>query len=215
MTTLVVYVHGALSTKASWNFIRWKLTSEYKYEHQENFFKYDLSTELAETLTLKLAAKLKAWLAKDTTIEDLVIVGHSFGGVLVIAAVRSLKEWLVREGIDVNIITLSSPFAGSETAAMLRVFHPKSLFFKNTGTGNKFIEQFKSEPLPCKTHIFVTVEGGAEWMPQANDGVVTVESQSHFNDDKLAVVKKVKVNHFEILLNDAVVEKLESLVSRA
>jgi hypothetical protein len=46
------------------------------------------------------------------------------------------------------------------------------------------------------------------WMPQANDGVVTVSSQLFFENDPLITIQEAKVNHFEILLSDLVVTQL-------
>lgn len=209
-TTLIVYVHGALSTKNSWNYIRQKLVEKLQRDKiSEEFIKYDLNVEASEDIVLKMAKKVKVWIKEqDTSDLKLVMIGHSFGGVLAVATVRVLQEFLEEANVEAKVITMSSPFAGSEVATFLRILRPRSQFFKNVGSSDPFIKSFKSQPLPCSTHVFVTSEGGADWMPQANDGVVTVESQMQYLDDPNATHQQMKVNHFEILLSDEVVNRL-------
>jgi triacylglycerol esterase/lipase EstA (alpha/beta hydrolase family) len=209
--TLVVYVHGALSTKNSWNYIRQKLSEKLQAANAElpveEFIRYNLNVQSSSEIVEEMIKKILKTL-QSGDFKKLVMIGHSFGGVLSVATARALSEFLEHVKIKTRLITLSSPFAGSEIASILRVFRPGSMFFKNVGGHAEFIKNFKKGVLPYKTHIFVTTEGGADWMPQANDGVVTVESQLHFSDDPNASIQEVKVNHFEILLSDTVVGQL-------
>ena len=216
-TTLIVYVHGALSTKNSWNYIRQKLADKTPVgatlngqpivdsKPREEFIHYDLGKELSEDIVAKMVPAIKGW---AVGMKKVVLVAHSFGGVLSVDAIYQLTEFFKEQKIKVKLISLSSPYSGSEMASMLRLFRPSSKFFKNIGTNTDFIRGLKSRPLPCKAHIFVTTEGGAEWMPQANDGVVSVASQKFFENDPSATLQEVKANHFEILLSDAVVNQL-------
>ena len=214
-TTLIVYAHGALSTKNSWNYIRQNLVSRLTTEQslaedelpQEEFIKYNLNREASSEIVAKMVLKISEWI-EAKAIKKLIVVGHSFGGVLSVHAVRKLSDFLKEKKVKCRMVTLSSPFAGSEIAAVLRMFKPGSMFFKNIGDHTTFIREFKSLPLPCHTHIFVTIEGGAEWMPQANDGVVTIASQRFFEGDPNASIHEIKANHFEVLLADAVVSQL-------
>ena len=222
-TTLIVYAHGALSTKNSWNYIRQNLINRLTTEQslnedelpQEEFIKYNLNREASSEIVDKMVLKISEWI-ETKAIKKLVVVGHSFGGVLSVHAVRKLSGFLKEKKVKCRIVTMSSPFAGSEIAAVLRMFKPgslfllkpRSMFFENIGDHAAFIREFKSLPLPCHTHIFVTVEGGAEWMPQANDGVVTIDSQRFFENDPNASIHEIKANHFEVLLADAVVTQL-------
>lgn len=209
MSCLIVYVHGALSSRNSWNYIRQKFAEKLGDGEKptEEYIKYDLNKEVSPDIVKKMVDKITSLLQKLQPTK-LVFIGHSFGGVLSVAAARELSELLDEKKIKTRIITLSAPFAGSEVASMLRLFRPGSMFFKNVGTHTDFIKDFKARKLPYKTHVFVTTEGGADWMPQANDGVVTVESQQFFMNDPLANHQEAKVNHFEILLSDQVVTQL-------
>ena len=207
--SLIVYVHGALSTRNSWNYIRQKFSEKLEDVSEkpvEEFIKYDLNKELADDIVTKMVATISKLIGKGD-IDKLVLIGHSFGGVLSVEAARELSDDLESLKIKCKIITLSAPFAGSEIASMLRILKPLSLFFKNVGHGD-FIQAFCKRKLPYKTHMFVTTEGGVDWMPQANDGVVTVASQKFFENDPLATIQEAKVNHFEILLSDVVVTQL-------
>lgn len=213
--TLIVYVHGALSTKNSWNYIRQNLATRWmtedsargKFNPLEEFIQYDLNKETSSDIVGGMVEKIRTWVEKKE-IKKIILIGHSFGGVLSVQTVRELSEFFKEKKIKTRLITLSTPFAGSEIATVLRVFKPGSVFFKNIGDHTEFIKEFKRHPLPCHTHIFVTIEGSADWMPQANDGVVTIESQTFFEEDPNAFQQKVKSNHFEILLTDAVVTQL-------
>lgn len=208
MSCIIVYVHGALSTKNSWNYIRQKFAEKRPDgEIIEEYIRYDLNKELSPDIVSKMVDRVGKLLTKNV-VEKLIFIGHSFGGVLSVATARELKAMIEEKKIKTRIITLSAPFGGSEIAATLRIFRPGSLFFKNVGTHSDFVKDFKAKPLPFKTHVFVTTEGGADWMSQANDGVVTVESQTWFSDDPLANHQEIKVNHFEILLADQVVTQL-------
>jgi pimeloyl-ACP methyl ester carboxylesterase len=216
--TLIVYVHGALSSKVSWNYIRQNLKEKLLSQvapidvepnelPQEEFIQYDLNKETSSSIVESMKEQIQKWVV-DGSIRKIVMIGHSFGGVLSVQTIRELEDFFKANKVKPRLVTLSSPFAGSEIAAVLRMFKPNSLFFKNIGDHTDFIKNFKKHPLPCHAHIFVTTSGGADWMPQANDGVVTIESQSFFNDDSHASVHEVKSNHFEILLTDAVVNQL-------
>ena len=50
----------------------------------------------------------------------------------------------------------------------------------------------------------VTVKGNALWVPQPNDGVVTIASQKHHNKDMYLV--ELEYNHYEVLLSDRTVK---------
>jgi pimeloyl-ACP methyl ester carboxylesterase len=208
--TLIIYVHGALSTRNSWNYIRQKLSDKLdgvEEKPAEEFIKYNLNHELSAEIVEKMVEKITSLIDKQG-FNKLVLIGHSFGGVLSVAAVRELMDYLTEKKIKPKIITLSAPFGGSEIAAVLRIMKPGSMFFKNVGHHGEFVQAFRKLKLPCKTHAFITTEGGADWMPQANDGVVTVSSQLFFENDPLITIQEAKVNHFEILLSDLVVTQL-------
>lgn len=212
--TLIIYVHGALSTRNSWNYIQQKLSEKFEDANglngekpAEEFIKYNLNRELSADIVDKIVEKVVSLIDKQG-FSKLVMIGHSFGGVLSVAAVREMMAFLETKKIKPKIITLSAPFGGSEIAAVLRLMKPGSLFFKNVGHHGEFVQEFKRRQLPCKTHAFITTEGGADWMPQANDGVVMVSSQLHFQGDPLLTAQEAKVNHFEILLSDLVVTQL-------
>ena len=214
-TTLIVYAHGALSTKNSWNYIRQNFAARFMKDDSlrghfvphEEFIKYDLNKETSEEIVAEMVEKVKSWVEKKN-IKKVVMIGHSFGGVLSVQTVRELSEFFKEQKVKPRIITLSTPFAGSEIAAVLRVFKPSSIFFKNIGDHTEFIKAFKRKTLPCHTHSFVTTEGGADWMPQANDGVVTIASQSFFEHDPNSNIHEIKANHFEILMSDQVITQL-------
>ena len=212
-TTLILYVHGALSTKNSWNYIRQAFigrlpagTSSDDAPHEE-FIKYSLTRETSEEIVKGMIETVTKLIVKKK-ITKVVFIGHSFGGVLSVETVREMSEFLNDSNVKVKIISLSSPFGGNEIPPVIRVLRPNSIFFKNVGDHAPFIKEFKRHALPCKVHSFITTEGRADWMQKDNDGVVTLESQRFFEKDDLATLQEVKANHFEILLSDVVVTQL-------
>ena len=206
---LIVYIHGALSTNGCWSYIRQHAANKRSLFNQphEEFFRYNLNNETSDEIVAQLVTKVDDWVWKKQA-SKVVLIGHSFGGVLAVAAMRELYPIFEDVKVKARVITLSSPFAGSGIASVMKFFKPQSKFFKNVGSHADFIKKFKRRPLASPTYSFVTTEGGADWMPQANDGVVTVSSQLHFKDDPHSTIHEVHVNHFEILMSDAVVTKL-------
>jgi pimeloyl-ACP methyl ester carboxylesterase len=212
--TLIVYVHGALSSKRSWSYVRSQLEASQLEHVVEEAFEYNISTTEAEKIVESSVTSLRSWLKKHKP-EKLVLVGHSFGGLIVVSTARHLKKDLDSLGIEVKLFTSSSPFAGSGAATILRFFKPSSIFFKNISSYDSFIREFKRHALPYKTHIIVTSGGGADWINEENDGVVTLDSQLYFKGDPLAKHEKVPVNHFEVLLSEILPKRLAPELSVA
>lgn len=206
--TLIVYVHGALASKRSWNYVQKQVNRGVrgKAVTAELYFEYDLQEDDAFNILGRLNHAIK------TTVDvkkpsKILLVGHSFGGVLCVAASRDLHQAL---GLEMNVITMSSPFGGARIASLVTMFTPSSMFFNNISHNSTFMWNFKSRPLVVPTHSFVTMKGRVKWIAGENDGVVSVESQLQFKLDPLNTVDIVDLNHFEILLSDNVAARIIS-----
>lgn len=143
---------------------------------------------------------------------DMTLLCHSFGGVLGVAAGRALLDAF--PSLKLKIITMGTPLGGSGAASMMRLVKPGSTFLKNIGAYDGFMKEFRSTPLPCRTRALITTEGDAEWIPDPNDGVVTVASQMAYEHDPNFHPVKVKLNHFEVLLSDLVVSHVNKELAR-
>lgn len=69
----------------------------------------------------------------------------------------------------------------------------------------------KYSKLPKWTNI-VTTKGNAPWVPGKNDGVVTISSQMVRND--IMELIEIDYNHYEVVLNDKVIEIIQKRLSR-
>src|ERR1035437_4472785 len=101
-STLIVYVHGALSTRNSWNYIRQNLQDLFDCSlaaglsndrPHEEFIKYDLNKETSPEIVEGMILKVHDWVEKND-IKKLFLIGHSFGGVLAVQTIRDLEEFL-------------------------------------------------------------------------------------------------------------------------
>jgi pimeloyl-ACP methyl ester carboxylesterase len=206
MSALIFYVHGAHASDQSFNYIRYSLHGEFA----DQTFSYDLRSATAEEIAARLLEEIIEAVEKNK-IKKLILVGHSFGGVLAVRSANMLKK--LNKKLRVELITLSTPFAGSKIATFIRWFNPGSKFLSNISAHDSFIKEFKVEKLPYRTTVFVTTAGDVGWIPEANDGIVTVLSQKHFESDPKATYHVVNVNHFEILLNVLVINVIRSASS--
>jgi pimeloyl-ACP methyl ester carboxylesterase len=214
MTTqpIALFIHGALSTRRSFSFIKQQLLQD---EADNNYafrdFSYDIRKEPGEETVARLVKQALGYIT--STMQNLSLICHSFGGVLGVAAARELIE--LHPALNIKIITLATPMGGSTAASMLRAMKPSSTFLKNVGAYDKFMKDFKSYDLPCRTRSIITTEGAMDLMPDANDGVVTVKSQLEYSEDANFHPVKVKLNHFEVLLSHEAVGYIKKELYRA
>lgn len=208
---LIIFIHGALSTKRSFNYIADGLHNIYEFKDdllkqnsatvvpnepwEMRYFSYDITKEPGAHTVRRLVTQLDNY-TKTFPIERLVLIGHSFGGVLAVDAVRRMQRKELA-----SVITMATPFGGSGPASLIKLIKlSKSQFLENVGSYEPFFREFVKKKFPCRVRKIVTVEGTADIMPGQNDGVVSLESQLAMADDPMSSIVKVKLNHFEVLL---------------
>lgn len=201
--TMIVYVHGAFSSQRSWYDIHRMVRSTSTAKIHNHFFEYDIQKEDAFEITRQLVVSVEAAAAKVNPTR-ILLVGHSYGGVLCVAA-----SHYIFDEIPTSIVTMSSPFAGTHFSLMITLFIPP-LLKSNISYDGRFIESVTSYPLQCPMHSFITTGGRVAWIAGPNDGIVCVRSQSWFTDDKNSTHDVVEVNHFDILHQDIVGEKISA-----
>lgn len=201
---LIVYIHGALSTRRSFSYIVRSDPKPEGAEYAEKYFSYDVRTASGVEIIDRLVEQLK-----KAQIHDVTLIGHSFGGIVAVGAARLLPE-----PFKPKVITLATPFGGSSAASFLKILKPSSQFFDNVGRYGTFMRDFGSKPLPCRVRGIVTTAGGAEWVASENDGVVSVASQLHYEHDPLWAGIRVEANHFEVLLLPKTVELIRKELAR-
>jgi pimeloyl-ACP methyl ester carboxylesterase len=181
----LLYIHGANSSGASWNYVRDKI------KRDDLVLNYSCS----ESFYTNLRA-MKKQLVKD----EWFIIGHSLGGIYGLHLSEYLKDRCR------GAVSISSPFGGSQLADVAGLLMPWLTFFHDVGTCSKPVLEAQeiAHKITCEwTHI-VTTDGHAAYIPGKNDGVVSITSQMA-HTEKMKVVK-VQANHYEILLDPRLVK---------
>jgi pimeloyl-ACP methyl ester carboxylesterase len=178
----IVYIHGAKSTPKAFNFIKANLP-----KHEQVDVSYENNIPL-----IKIIEEIYN-LLPDGPIS---IIAHSLGGVIAVAL--SQMNQVRNEKIIDKIFTMSSPFGGSRHADILRWLYPRHFLFADISTISPIVKAIKSNGAVIPTKCIITHGGPSPFIKEANDGVVSVESQLALRD---AEIMPQNSNHFEVLLN--------------
>lgn len=184
-------MHGANSTPKSFNYIRDQLPrhvpQDIEYGHRE-----PLS---------RIVDRIVARVATTEGVAPIHLIGHSLGGVVALAAAQ-------RSSRIAKVATIAAPFGGSNVAALMRWLTPCQLF-EDIHPGASVISAI-SRAAPVKNCLsIVTTAGGTTMIPEENDGVVSVSSQTSIRGP---LYYKTACNHFECLLSDEVVDLLKDFI---
>jgi len=177
----IVYIHGASATSESFNYIRSKVGrgTDINYDSR-NGFENNLNDMLA---TLKEQ-------------DDMFFVAHSLGGIYSLHIANSLPDRVL------GAVTISTPYGGAQVAEVAKYFLPFSRLMRDIGPSSWAMTQADTIKIQHPWCNVVTVRGQSPFIPDANDGVVTVKSQQHHVDMELV---EVDYNHYEVLQSDTVV----------
>jgi pimeloyl-ACP methyl ester carboxylesterase len=139
--------------------------------------------------------------------DDILIVAHSLGGVYALHLATAFPN-KVKGGV-----TMSTPYGGSKQADALKWFPPFS--------GSQLLKDISPEGAPIlasakiKLDIpwvnLVTIRGGTYWIPEPNDGVVTLKSMKHRDDMQFV---EVLADHFEITQSPESAQAVKEMISR-
>lgn len=188
MSKNIWYLHGAHATSRSFNWLRRELPS-----HESFAPEYITQSPIRSVLNGLVEEANRAS-------EPFDIVGHSLGGVLAIAIAQ--KSTNVR-----NVVTIGSPFGGSEVASLMRWFAPGSIL-EDIRPNSPMLQSVRGnwDKLKLTPLCIVTTGGGNPLMAGDNDGVITVDSQMALHGAKYVFRD---VNHFECLLDLEVAKLIE------
>jgi pimeloyl-ACP methyl ester carboxylesterase len=180
----ILYIHGAFSSGLSFKRIQEKLP-----KHEAIFAQYTVDEPLEDIIAKVL---------EQIGDEEVDIIAHSMGGIVGVAVAQQ------NERVK-SIITMSTPFAGSRVAELLRWISGHELYRSLNGQ-NEVLRTLQKTPLHCKHRCVITIVGNNPLMYEPNDGVVSLRSQ-------LAVPHaeqiQVSLNHFEVLMSDATVKLIK------
>lgn len=187
MTT--VYIHGATATGASFNYLRDHIPGTdvvLEYNSEDGFF-HNLKA---------MHEKLR-----HTVTDNLFFIGHSLGGIYCLSLADHFKDQTA------GGVTISTPYGGSEIASFAKFFAPFSTLLKEITPVSEPIEHAKRIQVKHPWTNIVTTRGNSPWIPGANDGVVTVDSQRANKNMQLI---DLHTNHYEVLIHPDTVKIIQS-----
>lgn len=184
---VVIYLHGAHSTNLSFAYFKTKLPN-----HNYINFAYNTNDSIIKTV-----ANFK--ILVDSQVEPINIISHSLGGLIAVMGANNCPK------IE-KIVTMGSPFGGSNVASLLRWFMP-IILFQEIHTGSSIIKNLKCPQACIKS--FVTQDGSNPFIREPNDGIVTVRSQKALVGPEYI---DMNLNHFEILLCDNVIGIIKDFI---
>ena len=182
---VLVYIHGANATPASFNFIRQHIGDGLLLSYDSNMgFKNNLAR-----LTAELENK-----------HNIVFIAHSLGGIYALHLANAMPDRVTRA------ITISTPYGGHCLADYAKLFLPFHTLLHDIGPNSWPVASAQNIEIKWPWTNAVSIKGNAPWMSEENDGVVTIASQRHRTDIELIDVDS---NHYEIVLNQRVVDIIE------
>ena len=188
----IVYIHGLASTAKIFSHLNTQLPN-----HKATFIEYSSVGSIEESY--------KEVLSKMPD-GPVTIIGHSLGGVLAyLLAIRDDHYHDIQ-----RLVTISSPFGGSDAATKLRWFYPRFKIFRDLSFGSPIVKEITTTPNHQYQMLsLVSTAGGLPFIMGANDGVVTVESQC-----AIPATKRVHIhsNHCEILQDEVTINEVKNFV---
>jgi pimeloyl-ACP methyl ester carboxylesterase len=187
----LVYIHGASATSESFNYIRSKLGKgiDINYDSRNGF-----------------ENNLKEMLDQLEGVKDIAFIAHSLGGVYSIHLANAIPAQVL------GAVTLSTPYGGAECAEVVKFFLPFSRLMRDIGPSSWAMTQADKIKIQHPWTNIVTVQGQSPFMHEPNDGVVTIASQRHHDEDMELV--EVDYNHYEVVLAESVVKIIKERVKK-
>ena len=183
-----VYIHGATASERSFAFIAKSLrTKDPIYlNYEKDGTAQDNLAEMIEIL--------------DNIDGPFVIVAHSLGGVY--ATYLQAEFGTAIQGV----VSLATPFNGSELATWGSIFNPHYQLFKDIRPTSDFIKDSRKIEIKCPWLQVITTVGDVPWIQGTNDGIVTHSSMMCRDDVEYTEIDR---NHYEIVLSKRVVDILK------
>jgi pimeloyl-ACP methyl ester carboxylesterase len=186
----LVYIHGASATSDSFNYIRSKVGKgiDINYDSRKGF-----------------ENNLGDMLASLATVDDIFFVAHSLGGIYSLHLANAIPKQVL------GAVTLSAPYGGAEVADVLTFFMPFSRLMRDIGPSSWAMQQADRIKIQHPWTNVVTMKGQSPFIPEDNDGVVTISSMKHNIDMELV---EVEFNHYEVVLSDEVIKIIKERIDK-
>jgi pimeloyl-ACP methyl ester carboxylesterase len=190
---LLVYIHGANATSDSFNYLR-----EHVHGHEDLVINYDSRNGFQKNLA-DMMYQLSSY-------HSIFFICHSLGGVYALHLANAMPNQVI------GAVTLSTPYGGAEVADVAKYFLPYSRLLKDIGPNSWAMRQANKIDVQHPWTNVVTVRGDSPWVLGHNDGVVTINSQRHHAKDMELI--EVEYNHYEVVLNEQVVEIIKERIKK-
>jgi len=188
-----VYIHGATASSLTFAYIQQQLQIKdpvyVNYDSRNRF--HDNFKDIHNTvLDLK---------------SDFQIIAHSLGGIYALHLLQHFPKKLKR------VVTLSTPYNGSEIAVYGKLFNPTYNLFRDITPYSKAIRESKQIKITIPWTQVVTTNGYSPWFVVPNDGVVTRSSMEWRNDMEQL---DVACNHYEVVQSNQVCDIINDRIYR-
>ena len=186
----LVYIHGASATSDSFNYIRSKVGKgiDINYDSRKGF-----------------ENNLGDMLEKLANVDDIFFVAHSLGGIYSLHLANAIPKQVL------GAVTLSAPYGGAEVADVLTFFMPFSRLMRDIGPSSWVMQQADRIKIQHPWTNVITMKGQSPFIPEDNDGVVTISSMKHHIDMELI---EVNFNHYEVVLSDEVIKIIKERIDK-
>jgi hypothetical protein len=186
----LVYIHGASATSDSFNYIRSKVGKgiDINYDSRKGF-----------------ENNLEDMKERLSTVKDIFFIAHSLGGIYGLHLANILPNNVL------GAVTLSTPYGGAEVADVLTFFMPFSRLMRDIGPSSWAMRRADRIKIQHPWTNVVTMKGQSPFIPEDNDGIVTISSMKHHIDMELV---EVNFNHYEVVLSDEVVKIIKERIDR-
>jgi pimeloyl-ACP methyl ester carboxylesterase len=189
----LVVIHGLNSTSNSFNFI---LNQLQHTADSVTCVNYKSHQPLVDTL-----AEVEAQFPKT---GELILVGHSLGGVISILLAHKLPDRIKR------VLTISSPIGGSKAAFYMQWLPGSPPVLRDITPNGPLIKLAQQKPA-AQVYSIVTFGGSLPTTTEPNDSVVTVRSQRATPAPRSNQVQ-VRANHFEVLMMPRTVKHIHKFL---
>ena len=189
---VLVYIHGATATSASFSYIRERLQWD-----NEILLDYDCKNGFKNNLA--------SMIEQLTGLDNLFFISHSLGGIYALHLANHFTDHTL------GGVSLSTPYGGSREADYLRIFLPCNRLLRDVGPRSFPMSTIDDMQLPKIWTNIVTNKNNGLWRTEPNDGIVTRASMCYRNDMELI---DIALNHYEVLLSSEVVDIIEERIKK-
>jgi pimeloyl-ACP methyl ester carboxylesterase len=188
----IVYVHGLNCSGTIFSHLRSNLP-----KHTATFIEYDSAQSIE--------ASVEAAIRVIPALKPLTIIGHSLGGLVGhLLCTRNIASLNVEK-----FVSISTPFAGSGVAGILRWLYPAFHVLKDLTPNSKILKEIQASSLTIPFLSLVSMTGNLPFISGQNDGIVTIQSQMAVSATKRV---EIEANHFEAVQSQATIEEIKRFV---